>query len=130
MSEQSATYIADISKEANKQVIEADEQGAEVVREAELFLAKARQDGDSLVSHAQETADGLVARADARGEGLTHRMYEHAQGLLDGAVSRLEELEEQRTSVNAFAHDVRAMLVADAPVANESAASALDDEEN
>jgi hypothetical protein len=55
-------------------------------------------------------------------------MYEHAQGLLDGAVSRLEELEEQRVSVNAFAHDVRAMLVTDAPTATESIA--FDDEEN
>ena len=57
-------------------------------------------------------------------------MYDHAQGLLDGAVLRLEELEEQRISVNAFAHDIRAMLVADASAANESSANAFDDEEN
>jgi hypothetical protein len=57
-------------------------------------------------------------------------MFDHAQGLLDGAVSRLEELEEQRTSVNAFAHDIRTMLVTDPSAANESGASASDAEEN
>jgi F0F1-type ATP synthase membrane subunit b/b' len=113
-------------------VADADAQGADVVREAESFLAKSRIDSDAMVAQAQETADGLVARADARAQGLTRRMYDHAQGLLDGAVSRLQELEEQRTSVNAFAHDIRALLVAEGSPPADSASPTFEesDEEN